>query len=72
MNNESIDSAPRLFPATCTLRLLPFLAPNDVPLIKENQLSFVAAAGSLAFHLLQLTDLTASLVLQDDSHQELS
>lgn len=50
-----------------------FPAQFDVPLIEENQLSFAAAAGSLAFHLLQLTDLaTASLILHSNAHEELT
>ena len=50
-----------------------FPAQFDVPFIEEDQLPFAAAAGSLAFHLLQLTDLAAtSLILHNDAHQELA
>ena len=69
-------SQPTLLHQHCTLptsawRPVTFPAQLDVPLIEENQLSFAAAAGSLAFHLLQLTDLAAaSLILHGDTHQE--
>lgn len=44
----------------------------DVPLIEENKLSSAAVTRSLAFHLLQLTDLTsASLILHSNANQEL-
>lgn len=58
---------------SCPLSPVTFPAQSDVPLIEENQLSFAAAARSLPFHLLQLTDLTASsLILHDDAHQEVT
>lgn len=39
-----------------------FLARFNVPLIKQNLLSFPAASQNLTFYLLQLTDLAASLL----------
>lgn len=73
MTNESTNSAPPTLHSTLPVPGAPvtFPAQLDVPLIEENQLSFAAAAGSLAFHLLQLTDLAAaSLILHGDTHQE--
>lgn len=75
MNNESTESALRLPPALTVPGgpSVTFPAQFDVPLIEENQLPFTAAAGSLTFHLLQLTDLAATiLILHDDAHQELT
>lgn len=58
---------------SCPLSPVTFPAQSDVPLIEENQLSFAAAARSLTFYLLQLTDHTvSSLILHDDAHQEVA
>lgn len=50
-----------------------FPAQFDILLIEENQLSLAPAAGSLTFHLLQLTHLTAaSLVLHNNEQHVLT